>query len=86
VHRITYEQLDEKGDVVRKAVWTAPDDGSVCFEERCPVQHIYEVGYIVPYGTRRGPLTLHLTATLDPHVRFVPYTEETAADGPRRGA
>lgn len=85
MHRITYEHLDEEGNVLKKVVWSAPDEGSVSFEERCPVQHVYSVGSDTPYGTNRGPLTLRLTATLDPRVRFFLYNEEVA-DGPERSA
>jgi hypothetical protein len=72
MHRITYEQLDDKGAVVHKVVWDVPDEGGVNLEERCPVSHIYEVGHDTPFGTNRGPTTLHVTATIDPLVKFFP--------------
>jgi hypothetical protein len=71
MHRITYEQLDDKGAVINKQVWNVIEGGAVHINESRPVRPLYETGSDIPEDFYSGPHELQLTATIDPNVRVV---------------
>lgn len=75
MHRITYERLDEQGNVLDTKVWNIPSGCAVSFTEERPVQYTRMVGKDHPTGSHTGPTTLRISALLDPKVRWTPYEE-----------
>lgn len=78
MHRITYEWITDEGVVTVKKVWDVHPEGDVNFTENCPVKHTRPLGSDIPDGSERGPTTLQISATLDPHTHWAPYQKEQA--------